>query len=330
MDGDGLIQLNDQIVYTIIVTNTSEVSVTFSLNDNLVNENDQTILNPEVVWSSTSTYVAVMPPYNYVLKSSNFFFNGNQNTWDSNYWHIDYAYYNSTNYYDHQGYSRPWIPTLDDTYIYYAGNSTGATPAQTGLTEGYTDSSGGNQYGYKIVSATNYFNHLVNFYNEASNYSNGNAWGMNWKYIEIENLEPNTDYTLSVFAMPRDNNSTGSAIMNTQMDFIYYFMMEGIHLDSGLVIIHTNWNNAQKSTRFYLNEYKYKRFSYTFTTDNDVSTTRVGIQYPHWNGYGIHFYGMQLEKGSEMSPIYTYTYSASPDVSNATPFTCQQTREIHS
>ena len=28
---------------------------------------------------------------------------------------------------------------------------------------------------------------------------------------------------------------------------------------------------------------------------------------------------MQLEKGSEMSPIYTYTYSASPDVSNATP-----------
>ena len=29
-----------------------------------------------------------------------------------------------------------------------------------------------------------------------------------WKYIEIENLEPNTDYTLSVFAMPRDNNST--------------------------------------------------------------------------------------------------------------------------
>ena len=57
LDGDGLIQLNDQIVYTIIVTNTSEVSVTYTLSDNLVNENDQTILNPELVWSSTSTYV---------------------------------------------------------------------------------------------------------------------------------------------------------------------------------------------------------------------------------------------------------------------------------
>ena len=81
----------------------------------------------------------------------------------------------------------------------------------------------------------------------------------------------------------------------------------------------TNWTNAQKSTRFYLESYKVKRFSHTFTTGTNVGTTRVGIQYPHTNGYGIRFYGVQLEKGDSMSPIYTYTYTSTPDVSSATP-----------
>ena len=272
-----------------------------------------------------------MPPYNYVLKSSNFSFNGNRNTWDSNYWHIDYAYYNTTSYFDHQTYNRPWIPTLDDTYIYFAGNSTGATSAQTGLTEGYTDSSGGNQYGYKNVSATNYYNHLVNFYNEASNYSNGNVWERGWKYIEIENLEPNTDYTLSVFAMPRDNNSTAYS-SNEYADGFYLLFHDGGNLAGQWTSNYTtNWNNAQKSTRFYLNEYKYKRFSYTFTTDNDVSTTRVGIQYPHMNGYGIHFYGMQLEKKVVQCLLYIPTPTPLLQMFQTPhPYICQQTREIHS
>ena len=91
------------------------------------------------------------------------------------------------------------------------------------------------------------------------------------------------------------------------MVFIYYFHDGGNSSGQWTSNYTTNWNNAQKSTRFYFDEYKYKRFSYTFTTDNDVSTTRVGIQYPHMNGYGIHFYGMQLEKGSTMSPIPTPT-----------------------
>ena len=92
LDGDGLIQLNDQIVYTIIVTNTSAVSVTYTLSDNLTNEESQTILNPEVVWSSTSTFVAVPIPFNYVAKSSNFSYSGNRDySHDANYWHSDYA-----------------------------------------------------------------------------------------------------------------------------------------------------------------------------------------------------------------------------------------------
>ena len=43
LNGDGLIQVNDQIVYTVIVTNTSEVSVTFTLSDTLTNQLSETI-----------------------------------------------------------------------------------------------------------------------------------------------------------------------------------------------------------------------------------------------------------------------------------------------
>ena len=102
---------------------------------------------------------------------------------------------------------------------------------------------------------------------------------MNWKYVEIENLEPNTDYTLSVFAIPRDNNSTASA-NNEYADGFYLLFHDGSD-PSWSTNYNTNWNNVQKSTRFYLNEYKYKRFSHTFTTGNTVGTTRVGVQYPH-------------------------------------------------
>ena len=63
--------------------------------------------------------------------------------------------------------------------------------------------------------------------------------------------------------------------------------------------LNTNWNNAQKSERLYLDSYKVKRFSHTFTTGTNVGTTRVGLTFPHTNGFGIIFYGMQLEKGKK-------------------------------
>ena len=45
--------------------------------------------------------------------------------------------------------------------------------------------------------------------------------------------------------------------------------------------LNTNWNNAQKSERLYLDSYKVKRFSHTFTTGTNVGTTRVGLTFPH-------------------------------------------------
>ena len=89
---------------TIIVTNTSEVSVTYTLSDTLSNEASQIILTPQLVWSSTSTNVAVLPPYNYIRKSSNFSVissnSGASNNLESNYWHWDGSRRsNNLNYY---------------------------------------------------------------------------------------------------------------------------------------------------------------------------------------------------------------------------------------
>jgi uncharacterized repeat protein (TIGR01451 family) len=316
INGDGLIQLNDQIVYTIIVTNTSEVSVTYTLSDTLSNEASQIILTPQLVWSSTSTNVAVLPPYNYIRKSSNFSVissnSGASYNLESNYWHWDGSRRsNNLNYYYHDNsYRYNYIPALDETFIYYAGNSTGATPAQTGLTEGYTDSAGANTQGYKTHSGQNYFNQFIHFYQGASDPGSENEYTKTFKYIEIPNLEDNTQYTLSVFAFPR--NSTDAAHMDYYSDgfnLIFHDDSNGKSWNnsSGNSYLNTNWTNAQKSERFYIVDYKVKRFSHTFTTGTGVGTTRVGINFPYMNGYGVLFYGMQLEKGSQMSPIYTYT-----------------------
>ena len=80
----------------------------------------------------------------------------------------------------------------------------------------------------------------------------------------------------------------------------------------------TNWDNAQKSTRYYFDDLQVYRFSHTFTTDASVSTTRVGIAPPHASGHGAYFYGFQLEEGASMSPVYTYTYNNTVSATTAT------------
>ena len=74
------------------------------------------------------------------------------NNLESNYWHIDGSrqqQWNWYNYFYHNN-NYSYIPALEGTYIYYAGNAaTGANPTQTGLTVGYTDNTGANSFGYK-------------------------------------------------------------------------------------------------------------------------------------------------------------------------------------
>ena len=82
------------------------------------------------------------------------------------------------------------------TPIYYGGDA-GAN-VQTGLTEGYTDNTGGNTYGYKTHSGQNYFNTFVQFENEYQMHQL--ALGEIWKYIEIPNLEDNTVYPFRIYS----------------------------------------------------------------------------------------------------------------------------------
>ena len=77
---------------------------------------------------------------------------------------------------------------------------------------------------------------------------------------------------------------------------------------NGTSYLNTNWNNAQKSPRFYLLENEVKRFSHTFTTGTGVGTTRVGINFPFMNGYGALFYGIQLEKKQNVTYLHLHLF----------------------
>ena len=337
LDGDGLIQLNDQIVYTIIVTNTSAVSVTYTLSDNLTNQESQTILNPELVWSSTSTFVTVPIPFNYVAKSSNFSYSGNQNySHEANYWHSQYAASHGANgvgttEIDHYiDYSR--VPIIPDTYIYF-DTSSGASLANTAFPNTgiidmnqYIDDAGGfaryqvgNNSDGQMTYEMNwndqaYYNSWMRLWEDDS-YNNDNE-AKTWFYEEVSGLEPNTEYTASVFVKPLNTNSSYFGFGYDRGFFIVFHDDNNGNWSTSYL---TNWDNAQKSTRYYFDSYKIERISHTFTTGNNPGTTRVGLQLPYSSGAGNQFYGFQLEKGSKMSPIYTYTYTSTPDVSAAPP-----------
>ena len=158
-----------------------------------------------------------------------------------------------------------------------------------------------------------YYNSWMRLWEDDS-YNNDNE-AKTWFY-EVSELEPNTEYTASVFVKPLNTNSSYFGFGYDRGFFIVFHDDNNGNWSTSYL---TNWDNAQKSTRYYFDSYKIERISHTFTTGNNPGTTRVGLQLPYSSGAGNQFYGFQLEKGSKMSPIYTYTYSSSPDVTNAPP-----------
>ena len=313
VNSDGVLGLNDQIVYTVVVTNTGEIALPLKLTDLLTNQDSQTIQTLELEFVGLSTPTTYNIPKNFIKRSAGF----NFNTYSNSYWHTLGSDLSSSIDYNGNQRLQP-----AEALVYFSTDS-GATLAQSGF------SSDGLQIlpqqtnnnilslktqttpGFSNLNSSNYFNHFVRFRNY-DNYTEGSNNEKQWFYQEVEGLQPNTQYTVSVFARPNEGAAyLGDATYNNGFQFVFHDGDSNSEnwIDANGSYI-TNWNNAQKSTRFYFENTQVYRFSHTFTTDASVSTTRVGIAPPYGVAMnGAYFYGFQLEEGASMSPVYTYTYN---------------------
>ena len=119
-------------------------------------------------------------------------------------------------------YSR--VPIIPDTYIYF-DTSSGASLANTAFPNTgiidmnqYIDNAGGfnryqvgnnsdGQMTYEIDwNDQNWYNSWMRLWEDDS-YNNDNE-AKTWFYEEVSGLEPNTEYTASVFVRPYSNNSS--------------------------------------------------------------------------------------------------------------------------
>ena len=151
----------------------------------------------------------------------------------------------------------------------------------------------------------NYYNSWIRLYEDDDYVDNDE--GKTWLYEEVQGLEPNTEYTASVFVRPYSNSTSYYGTGYSRGFYIvFHDDNNGNWSTTNNSSYLTNWNNAQKSNRYYFDSYKIERISHTFTTGNNPGTTRVGLQVPYNAGGGNQFYGFQLEKGSKMSVSYTH------------------------
>ena len=313
VNSDGVLGLNDQIVYTVVVTNTGEIALPLKLTDLLTNQDSQTIQTLELEFVGLSTPTTYNVPKNFIKRSAGF----NFNTYSNSYWHTLGSDLSSSIDYNGNQRLQP-----AEALVYFSTDS-GATLAQSGFSSDglhiLPQQTNNNILslktqttpGFSNLNSSNYFNHFVRFRND-DNYTEGSNNEKQWFYQEVEGLQPNTQYTVSVFARPNEGAAyLGDATYNNGFQFVFHDGDSNSEnwIDANGSYI-TNWNNAQKSTRFYFENTQVYRFSHTFTTDASVSTTRVGIAPPYGVAMnGAYFYGFQLEEGASMSPVYTYTYN---------------------
>ncbi|MAW14797.1 MAG: hypothetical protein CMC25_00005, partial [Flavobacteriaceae bacterium] len=314
VNSDGVLGLNDKILYTVVVTNTGAISYTIQLTDVLTNESSQTIQNLDLEFVGLTTPTTFNVPENLLKRSAGFNYTSN-NSFSNSLWHKTGADDNNR---------IEMIQTLRtqpaEALVYFTPSS-GATENQSKLSTGlqvlpklqngnYKSLVTKSPPGFANLTATNpSYNHFIRFRNQ-NNYSNeSDVNSKKWFYQEVSGLQPNTQYTVSVFAYPYNSSQTGSDTFNKGFQFVFHDGGTGqtwTDIDGNFL---TNWNNAQKSPRFYFQEQQVYRFSHTFTTDSSVDITRVGIAPPYAGNVGAWFYGIQLEEGPSMSPVYTYTYN---------------------
>jgi uncharacterized repeat protein (TIGR01451 family) len=323
VNSDGVLGLNDQIVYTVVVTNTGAISYTLQLTDVLTNQTSQTIQNLDLEFIGLTTPTTFSVPENLLKRSAGFNYTSN-NSFSNSLWHKTGADDNSR---------IQMIQTLRtqpaEALVYFTPSS-GATENQSKLSTGlqvlpklfnnnYKSLITESTPGFANLQATNSsYNHFIRFRNTDNYTGELDPESKKWFYQEVSGLQPNTQYTVSVFAYPYNSSQTGSNTFNKGFQFIFHDSGTGqtwTDVDGNYL---TNWNNTQKSPRFYFDDMQVYRFSHTFTTDASVGTTRVGIAPPYAGSYGAWFYGIQLEERPSMSPVYTYTYDNTVSATTAT------------
>jgi hypothetical protein len=207
VNSDGVLGLNDQIVYTVVVTNTGEIGLPIEITDLLTNQDSQTIQTLALEFVGLSTPTIYNVPKNYVKRSAGFNYTSN-NSFSNSLWHKTGADDNNR---------IQMIQTLRtqpaEALVYFTPSS-GATENESKLSTGlqvlpklynnnYKSLITQSTPGFANLQATNSsYNHFIRFKN-STNYSNEpDVNSKKWFYQEVSGLQPNTQYTVSVFAYP--------------------------------------------------------------------------------------------------------------------------------
>ena len=272
-NSNGLNDVGDVINYTVVVTNTGGLPITFTSVDDQYTYGSET-KNLTLDWSSSSTQTVI-------TSTENLFYYSNRVD-DSDYqWNEQ----NGNNGYPEAEWGYP--PGVD----YYFDTSSGVSYSEVDYvftTNGFGTTRSPYQYSSTDPKVSKY-----------SRISNQNV--ATYYVFEDVSLEANTEYTVSVYAAAPNNTYFDTTNDHEKLRFV--------HRPPGGVDIYGDYNRVTGpvSTQNANNDSGWTRYHHTFTTGN-AGSYRVGFSAPYFTNSYTRIWGAQLEKGGTPTRL-TYTYN---------------------
>ena len=170
VNSDDVLGLNDQIVYTVVVTNTGAISYTLQLTDVLTNQASQTIDSLDLEFIGLATPTTFSVPENLLKRTAGFNYTSN-NSWNNSLWNDTGTDSNNRIRMDNKATVQP-----AEALVYFSPSS-GASEAQTKLSTGLqvlpkktgnnrkSLVTGTNNFAFSDLTASNYYNHFIRFRN---------------------------------------------------------------------------------------------------------------------------------------------------------------------